>query len=60
MHKLPKLGEYNGKGDHDKNMQLISKLNYYGADEASRYKSLTLMLVGPARLLFNGLRYSFI
>lgn len=60
MYKLPKLGEYDGKGDLDKNMQLISKLNYYGADEASKFKSLALMLVSPARLWINGLRYSCI
>lgn len=60
MYKLPKLGEYDGKGDLDKSMQLINKLNYYGVDEASKCKSLALMLVGSARLWINGLHYSCI
>lgn len=37
MEKLSKLGEYNGKEDSDKHMQLVNKwLNCFSADKVSK------------------------
>lgn len=41
MEKLPKLGEYNGKGDLDELMLLVNdQLNYFSVEEASKAISL--------------------
>lgn len=56
MEKLPKVGEYNGKGYLDKHIQLINeRLSYLTLDETSKFKIFSLDLAVPAILWFNNL-----
>lgn len=56
MQKPQNLGEYDGREDHDKHIQLVNdRLNYYIIDEAFKCKLLTLALVGPTRMWLNSL-----
>lgn len=56
LEKPLKLGENNRKGNLDKHVQLVNKqLNYFHANEASKFKLFALTLIGLARLWFNAL-----
>lgn len=56
MEKPPKLGKYDGKGDHDEHTYLVNdRMKYFSIDEASKCKLFALTLIALARLLFNGL-----
>lgn len=55
MGKSPKLGEYDGKGDPYKQVQLVNdRINYFSIDEASKCKLFALTLVHPTMLWFIG------
>lgn len=61
MHKPHKLGEYNGKGDHDEHVQLVNdRIKYNNTNNASKFKLSTLTLMRPTRLWFNGIADSWI
>lgn len=61
MEKPPNMGDYDGKGDPDENLQLVKeRLNYYNVEDASKCKLFALSLVRPTRLLFNDLLDEFI
>lgn len=54
MEKLPKLGEYDGKGDPDKHVHLSNEwLNYLSVDDTSKCKLFPLTLIELSRLWFN-------
>lgn len=54
--KLPKIGEYNGKGYLDEHIQLINEsLSYFTLDETSKFKMFAMSLVVPATLWLNSL-----
>lgn len=53
---MPKLSEYDGKGDPNEHVQLVNeRVNYFSANDVSQCNLFAMTLVVSARLWLIGL-----